>query len=466
MLTNQFKFNYSIGGIANGIKTDTFTFFLLFFYSRVIGLDPLLASSAIALALLVDSFTDPLMGVISDRTNTKYGRRHPFMFISFIPISIFYVLLFSPQSDWELTQNQLFWWMFLCATLTRVGMTLFDVPHRSFGAEITKDYDERTKLFSWRELFAWVAGISNAFLAYFIFFRSTPEYPLGQLNPEAYFSLAITGGIIMAMAVLFSSLSTRHEIKKLSDWKGSNSLSEIFNELLIAISNKSFLLFFFGNLTLSISWGLLNNLTLFINTDFWGLKGSQISIFLIVYLTTAFIAFALTPRLVTRLGKRNLVLLCVFGVAIACPFAFVSYNLGLTPDKGSTQLVFFLCLPLFFISTLSIMGNMTRDSMIGDIADEVELDSGKRQEGILYSAVSFVQKVNTAIGSITGGLVLSYLNYSTDDPTYEQTYSLFFVQGVVGPILLIIPIFIFYFYSLDRKKHSEILIKIKERSIS
>ena len=83
MLTNQFKFNYSIGGIANGIKTDTFTFFLLFFYSRVIGLDPLLASSA--------------------------RRRHPFMFILFIPISIFYDLLCSPQSDWELTQNQLFW---------------------------------------------------------------------------------------------------------------------------------------------------------------------------------------------------------------------------------------------------------------------------------------------------------------------------------------------------------------------
>ena len=113
MLSTKFKFNYSVGGIANGIKTDTFTFFLLFFYSRVIGLDPLLASSAIALALLIDSFTDPIMGVISDRTNTKYGRRHPFMFFSFIPISIFYVLLFTPLSDWELTQNQLFWWMFL-----------------------------------------------------------------------------------------------------------------------------------------------------------------------------------------------------------------------------------------------------------------------------------------------------------------------------------------------------------------
>ena len=466
MLSTKFKFNYSVGGIANCIKTDTFTFFLLFFYSRVIGLDPLLASSAIALALLIDSFTDPIMGVISDRTNTKYGRRHPFMFFSFIPISIFYVLLFTPQSDWELTQNQLFWWMFLCASLTRVGMTLFDVPHRSFGAEISKDYDERTKLFSWRELFSWVAGISNAFLAYFIFFRSTPDYPLCQLNPEAYFSLALTGGFFMAIAVLFSSLTTRHEIKNLSDWKGSTTLSDIFNELLVAITNKSFLLFFFGNLTLSISWGLLNNLTLFINTDFWGLKGSQISIFLFVYLATAFIAFALTPKLVAILDKRKLVILCVFGVAVACPFAFITYNLGLTPDKGSIQLVFFLCLPLFFISTLSIMGNMTRDSMIGDIADEVELQSGKRQEGVLYSAVSFVQKVNTAIGSITGGLVLSYLNYSTDNPTYEQTYSLFFVQGVVGPVLLIVPIFIFYFYTIDRKRHSDILLKIKEKGFS
>jgi Na+/melibiose symporter-like transporter len=215
---------------------------------------------------------------------------------------------------------------------------------------------------------------------------------------------------------------------------------------------------------LSVSWGLLNNLTLFINTDFWGLKGSQISIFLFVYLSTAFLAFALTPKLVAMLDKRKLVMLCVFGVAIACPFAFITYNLGLTPEKGTTELVLFLCIPLFFISTLSIMGNMTRDSMIGDIADEVELHSGKRQEGVLYSAVSFIQKVNTAIGSITGGLVLSYLNYSTDNPTYEQTYALFFVQGVVGPTLLIIPIFIFYFYTLNRDKHSQIVRKIKERN--
>ena len=464
MLSNQFKFQYSVGAIANGIKTDMFTFFLLFFYSRVIGLDPLLASLAIGAALIVDSITDPLMGTISDRTNTKLGRRHPYMLVSFIPVSIFYILLFTPKPDWDITQNQLFWWMFVCASFTRIGMTLFEVPHRSFGAEITKDYVERTKLFSWREMFAWVAGISNAFLAYNIFFRSTPEYPYGQLNPESYFPLALTGAIFMVLSLLYSSITTTNKIENLSKWTEAVTLKQIIKELKIAISNKSFILFFLGSLTLSISWGLLNSLTLFINTDFWGLKGSQIGIFLYIYFGAAFLAFYITPKFVAIIGKRNFVLLCVLGVALSAPIAFISYNLGLTPEKGTTTLVLFLCVPLIFISTLSIAGNMARDAMIGDIADEVDLQSGKRQEGVLYSAVSFVQKVNTAIGSLTGGLTLWVLNITAETPTYDQAYSLFFVQGVIGPILLIIPILFFYFYSLDKKRHSEILRQLKERS--
>ena len=463
MLSNQFKFQYSVGAIANGIKTDMFTFFLLFFYSRVIGLDPLLASLAIGAALIVDSITDPLMGTISDRTNTKLGRRHPYMLVSFIPVSIFYILLFTPKPDWDITQNQLFWWMFVCASFTRIGMTLFEVPHRSFGAEITKDYVERTKLFSWREMFAWVAGISNAFLAYNIFFRSTPEYPYGQLNPESYFPLALTGAIFMVLSLLYSSITTTNKIENLSKWTEAVTLKQIIKELKIAISNKSFILFFLGSLTLSISWGLLNSLTLFINTDFWGLKGSQIGIFLYIYFGAAFLAFYITPKFVAIIGKRNFVLLCVLGVALSAPIAFISYNLGLTPEKGTTTLVLFLCVPLIFISTLSIAGNMARDAMIGDIADEVDLQSGKRQEGVLYSAVSFVQKVNTAIGSLTGGLTLWVLNITAETPTYDQAYSLFFVQGVIGPILLIIPILFFYFYSLDKKRHSEILRQLKER---
>jgi len=457
MLTNKFKINYSIGAIPNGIKTDTFTFFLLFFYSNIIGLNPGLAGSAIFIALCVDAFTDPLMGTISDRTNSSFGRRHPYMFISFIPMSLGYIFLFAPRQDWDMSQNDLFVWMTIFTILTRIGMTLFDIPHRAFGGEVTKNYEERTLLMSWREMIAWVAGLSNAFLGYGIFFASTPEYPQGQLNPDAWLPFAITGAIVMAITVLYSSFSTKNEVKALSKWSGSISLGDILKELKIALGNKSFLIFFFGNLFLSLSWGLANTLTLFVNTYFWEFEATQIKYFLPIYLVATLFAFYLTPRLVDLYDKRLIVLVCIGAVGVLSPAAFIMYNLGLTPEKGSLQLVFFISSFLLFLITFNITGIMVRDSMVGDIADEVELQSGKRQEGILFATVGFMQKLNAGLGSFFAGQVLNIINFDRSNHTAEQAYSLAFVQGPVTTLLMIVPLIIFYKYSLSAKKHKEIM---------
>ena len=461
MLTNKFKLNYSIGAIPNGIKTDTFTFFLLFFYSNIIGLNPGLAGSAIFIALCVDAFTDPLMGTISDRTNSIFGRRHPYMFISFIPMSLGYIFLFAPRQDWDMSQNDLFVWMTIFTILTRIGMTLFDIPHRAFGGEVTKNYEERTLLMSWREMIAWVAGLSNAFLGYGIFFASTPEYPRGQLNPDAWLPFAITGAIVMVITVLYSSFSTKNEVKSLSKWTGSISLGDILKELKIALGNKSFLIFFFGNLFLSLSWGLANTLTLFVNTYFWEFEATQIKYFLPIYLLATLFAFYLTPRLVDIYDKRLIVLVCIGAVGVLSPAAFVMYNLGLTPEKGSLQLVFFISSFLLFLITFNITGIMVRDSMVGDIADEVELQSGKRQEGILFATVGFMQKLNAGLGSFFAGQVLNIINFDRSNHTAEQAYSLAFVQGPVTTLLMIVPLIIFYRYSLSAKKHKEIMHALK-----
>ena len=457
MLTNKFKINYSIGAIPNGIKTDTFTFFLLFFYSNIIGLNPGLAGSAIFIALCVDAFTDPLMGTISDRTNSSFGRRHPYMFISFIPMSLGYIFLFAPRQDWDMSQNDLFVWMTIFTILTRIGMTLFDIPHRAFGGEVTKNYEERTLLMSWREMIAWVAGLSNAFLGYGIFFASTPEYPQGQLNPDAWLPFAITGAIVMVITVLYSSFSTKNEVKTLSKWSGSISLGDILKELKIALGNKSFLIFFFGNLFLSLAWGLANTLTLFVNTYFWEFEATQIKYFLPIYLVATLFAFYLTPRLVDLYDKRLIVLVSIGAVGVLSPAAFIMYNLGLTPEKGSLQLVFFISSFLLFLITFNITGIMVRDSMVGDIADEVELQSGKRQEGILFATVGFMQKLNAGLGSFFAGQVLNIINFDRSNHTAEQAYSLAFVQGPVTTLLMIVPLIIFYKYSLSAKKHKEIM---------
>ena len=457
MITTTIKRNYAVGAAANGVKTDMFTFFLLFFYTNIAGLQPALAGLAILIALCVDAVTDPLMGTISDRTNSRWGRRHPYMFISFVPISIGYILLFLPNPSWDVTQTGLFLWMVSFAILTRVGMTLFDIPHRAFGGEVTKNYEERTLLMSWREMIAWVAGLSNAFLGYGIFFASTPEYPQGQLNPDAWLPFAITGAIVMVITVLYSSFSTKNEVKALSKWSGSISLGDILKELKIALGNKSFLIFFFGNLFLSLSWGLANTLTLFVNTYFWEFEATQIKYFLPIYLVATLFAFYLTPRLVDLYDKRLIVLVCIGAVGVLSPAAFIMYNLGLTPEKGSLQLVFFISSFLLFLITFNITGIMVRDSMVGDIADEVELQSGKRQEGILFATVGFMQKLNAGLGSFFAGQVLNIINFDRSNHTAEQAYSLAFVQGPVTTLLMIVPLIIFYKYSLSAKKHKEIM---------
>ena len=464
MLNTSFKINYSIGSIPNGIKTDTFTFFLLFFYSNIIGLNPALAGTAIFIALCVDAITDPLMGTISDRTNSYIGRRHPFMFISFIPMSVGYILLFAPRQDWDLSQNDLFLWMTTFTIITRIGMTLFDIPHRAFGGEITKNYEERTLLMSWREMFAWIAGLGNAFLGYGVFFSSTTEYPQGQLNPDAWFPFALTGAILMIISVLYCSYTTRDQAKNLSKWSGTISLLSILKELKIALSNRSFMIFFFGNLFLSLSWGLANTLTLFVNTYFWDFEATQIKYFLPVYFVGTIFAFYLTPKMVKRFNKRNIVLICIGMVGLLSPLAFILYNLGLTPENGSYELVFFISTFLVFLVTFNIVGIMVRDSMIGDIADEVELQSGKRQEGILFAAVGFMQKLNAGLGTFFAGQVLSLINFDRLNHTAEQAYTLAFVQGPVTTLLMIIPIIIFSMYSLTAQRHRDILEKLKSRT--
>jgi Na+/melibiose symporter-like transporter len=343
------------------------------------------------------------------------------------------------------------------AVLTRVGMTLFDIPHRGLGAELSKDYEERALIMSWRELFGWLAGLTNAFLGYFIFLRATPEYPRGMLNPDAYLPFAFAGAAIMIMSILFSSFSTLKVGQSLSRWSGSIKLIDIYNEIKIALSNRSFIRLFFINLTLAIAWGLGNALTLYVNTFFWEFTTVQITAFLPVYAVCSYFGFLLTPVLIKRFDKKNIVIISLSIVSFMTLMPFTFFNLGLTPEKGSWELIPFLSSFLIFGMTFNIIGIMTRDSMLGDISDEVELESGKRQEGILYAAVSFMQKVNTGLGSFTAGLVLSFIGFQGSVSSSDEIYSLIVIQGPVVASLILIPAFLVYRYKITRSRHAEII---------
>jgi glycoside/pentoside/hexuronide:cation symporter, GPH family len=465
-IQNKEKFFYSSGAIANGVKSDAFTFFLLFFYSNVIGLTPGLASLAIFIALLVDAFTDPVMGVISDRTNHKLGRRHPYFLLGMIPMSLSYFMLFSIQTSWELSQELLFLWMLTFTLLTRLGMTIFDVPHRSLGSEMSRSYTERTSIFAAREMFGWIGGLFNAFLAYAIFFKDTPEYMPGTKNPDPWIFYGMSGATIMCISVLITFFGTRKYIyQPIQDAQVFN-LKLIFQQIFTALKNKSFLIFFFGYLFIAVSWGMGSSLQIYMNTYFWEFKSIMLIAFLGIYVLATFTAFMVVPILIKSFEKRTILLFAISFAALVPPIPIILLINGYLPELGSWKL-FFATIPFVYIANSCLSASsIIRESMLGDISDEVELDTKLGQQGLMYASSSLIGKFNTGLGILMAGNTLAFIGFpqgSQIPPSADQIFNLAMVQGPLVAVLMIIPFAIFSFYKIDRFRHLEIITKLENR---
>ena len=114
---------YGIGAIGGGIKNNLLGYWLLYYYNRVLGLDADMVALAIAIALVVDALTDPWVGIWSDRVRTKWGRRHPFMYIAIIPFALSYFFILQDPGD--LSQTSHFTRLLFLLILMRVSMTFY-----------------------------------------------------------------------------------------------------------------------------------------------------------------------------------------------------------------------------------------------------------------------------------------------------------------------------------------------------
>src|SRR5215510_2669380 len=183
MASVRTKVLYGFGSIAFGVKDQGFAYFLLFFYNQVIGLPALMVTSAIAIALAFDAVVDVLIGEFSDNLRTRWGRRHPLMYVSAIPVAVTYWFLWNPPL-WS--RDALFWYLVAIAVLVRSLISLYEVPSAALLAELTHDYDERTAMFGYRFFFGWTGGLSMTMLGFGVFFHGSARYPQGQLDPSNY----------------------------------------------------------------------------------------------------------------------------------------------------------------------------------------------------------------------------------------------------------------------------------------
>ncbi|MAK16709.1 MAG: hypothetical protein CMQ70_01920 [Gammaproteobacteria bacterium] len=457
-INNIQKFSFGLGGGVNAIKTDFFVWYLGAYYLTVLGLNPLLTGLALLMALVIDAISDPLIGTASDRIRSKFGRRHLLMAFSLLPISLSYLMLFLPDPEWAENQFFLFAWLLVFAVVTRFSVTLFDIPHRALAAEIPESYEDKANIMSLREGFQSLIALSHSFII----------LPFINLDGnDQWFNVGIIGSIIMFVLGLISIIGTMSLIPQLYKWpeteENDNPFKEIQKQISFVYKNKTIILFLLGSITIQLAWGLANSLTFLTQTQFWGLTTLQIQEFIKIYFFSTIVSWFLVPKLVKNFEKRTILLfsLVVIGIFQATPF--ILYKVGVMPEFGSNSLVYFLAVFIFITGTFSIMSLMTRESMVPDMIDQVQQESNLRQDGTISSLTSFCAKCMTGLGQFFSMFVLWLISFpkGSIDATFTQREMLALFQGPMIMLLFLIPIVIFSGYKIDRKKHREILQKIK-----
>lgn len=395
---------YGAGALAYGAKDAAFGTFLLFYYNQVLGLNSFKVGLVVMAALVFDAMIDPLVGVLSDRTRSKWGRRHPWMYASIIPIFLGWMLLWNPPAG---SEGFRLGWLFVTAVVVRSAVSCFEVPSQALTPELTTDYDERTRITAYRYLFGWGGGMIIVLSAYAVFLVAAPGYPNGLLNLVGYQRMALTAGLLMAASILLSSWGTHGEIKRLPQVDPEpQSIGGVLGELWSAVSNKAFLILIFAGVCAYTNQGISYTLATYFYAYAWQLSEGARTVLPFALLVGAGSAFVIAPRVGKRTSKPRAA--CWFVVSGVC-FQLLPYGLLLAhvlPEPGWTRVA--VLYPLFAIGvSLTVSSFITGASMMADVVEESQSRTGKRNEGVFFAGSFFVQKCTSGLGIAVGGGILA-----------------------------------------------------------
>ena len=461
-LTRGIKVSYGVGQAAEGIKNAAFNVFVFFYYTQVLGLPTVYTGIAIGIALAVDSITDPLIGSLSDNWQGSNGRRHPFLYVSILPMGLFFIGLFNPP---ELEEFTLFLWLTVFSVGTRAMMTLYYVPHVSLGAELSEDFNERTEVVAYRYFFSYVGGILTYIIGFVVYFPDT------QFNGEAYAPFGLTLSLLLMASVLITALGTKRRIPHLPASRinrESVSILRVLHKTLLeirsALTNRSFRWLFAGVLIVFAMVGVDNALNLHMNTYFWELQGGGNLFFFAATPVGALIGTALASPLTRGCDKKPSVIVGTLCWALCQVIPVVLRLLGWFPENGTSELLYSLIVIKFIQGLGVVQALIAFNSMVADVVDEHELITGLRQEGIFFSSVSFSNKMTSGIGTVAAGFALALIDWPTGaavqtaaDIAPETIAWLGLIYGPIVSGFALVSAYCYSKYGLNRQRHAEIV---------
>ena len=432
---------YGIGDYAICLYWSGVGLYLLYFYTDVVGISPLLAGWIYALGIGWDAITDPYMGYIAERTRTKMGSYRPYILFGSIPLALSFVLLFwVPPFE----GNFLFIFLIMVNLFHRTCFTIVSVPYSSLTARITDDSEERTKLTTARMLGASFGTLTISALGFpIINWFGSGEESLG------FIYLGVCSGLaaIFILAITVKTVRERNfnlEITQLPKF------SEVSKSI---VNNYAFLIVFASTLTL-ITTSIMFNKNLIYYTKYALDLHEYQGLILGVSSASAFLAIPVWAYSALKIGKRNSWLIAM----ILLVFSFLFFYLY--PIKNLLEL-------LIVLAVLGIGNGATGVlfwSMLPDTIEYGEWKTGVRTESSLYGFMTFAQKGGIAISALILGVLLTNIGFVPNTIQTEKTLDnlktlMTFIplSGVVLSFILV------YFYPIDSKFHKKLIREINER---
>ena len=443
-VSNKVRVAYGIGDYAICLYWSGVGLYLLYFYTDVVGITPLLAGWIYALGIAWDAITDPFMGYLAERTRTRMGSYRPYIFYGAIPLAFSFILLFwVPPFE----GTKLFIFLLMANLVHRTCFTIVSVPYSSLTARITDDSDERTKLTTARMLGASFGTLSVSALGFpIVLWFGGADEALGFI---------FLGMICGLTAVIVLSITVKFVEERRFNFTPSQLPS--FSKVSKSVAENYPFWIVFGSILILGSTSIMfnNNLIYFVkySLDLHAYQG----LILGVSSGAALLAIPLWAFAALKIGKRNSWMTAMTILLIGF-LVFYFYPIASLVE---------LLIVLGFIGIGNGATGVLFWSMLPDTIEYGEWKTGVRTESSLYGFMTFAQKGAIAFAALLLGMVLTQIGFEPNEIQSEQTLSgLKFVMTWIPLVGIFISFILVYFYPIDKSFHKKLINEIEIRKLN
>ncbi len=447
------KLFYGLGDLSSGLVAAG-SGLILFYYSQVLGLSAGWVGTAMFVSLCADAVIDMLAGGLSDSAKTRWGRRHPFLFLSAIPFAAAFYLTFTVPSG--LPTWALMTWMVCTTTCWRFAASFFVIPYWALGTELSQDFHERTTIGAYRIIGQYL-GMSLGFGLNMVVFGGGPDKTKGQFEIGNYHIIAIIVAIMVIVAIWGCAFGTRSVIPGLPKAVKKFSFLGMLKEMWGFLGNRPFCIFFSGAFMFCLVHAIYNVASIYMGTYFWGLSTSQIFLMPTIGIAGVVAGTTIWAAISRRLGKKRSYMLGAAGFCVltAIPILLKIGGIFIAHDNPAYFPVIAFLGFLAFASGAS--GSVIAASMLPDVIEDYAAGRPEKSvAGLITGMLNLNLKVGLAVTNLIIGAMLAFvglgkkIDIASVDPSVIDRLGISYI-GLMA-LFTVICLAIFSFYPIPDRK--------------